>query len=253
MKLQRRSQGQGIVFLIALLPVLVVLAGVTVRWGKTLLIHQQLQNHCDKKVLDSLEQQGRGLQALGRLNPIAKKIIDLRRHIDQTLALGLAAPPLIPVLKGASASLRAAQTTMALKQKLATQAALAASLAVMKKQSPLGDRGKIKEVFSPQGLLAPHPASSSLRLHVEPAPGYESETGAPSVLDRDFDRRQHVRGRILMETEKFLDFWPGFKRASPLEIICEAKIEMSSLEDKWNGHLIPIEVKPSSRIFSGLR
>jgi len=106
------KNGQALPFVLVLLPILIILGGVTVRTGKTLLIHQRLLNHCNEKALNAAAEQAKGLQALGKINPVARKVIDMRRKIDKALAGGGLAPPMVPVLISTEASLRGSKKSL---------------------------------------------------------------------------------------------------------------------------------------------
>ena len=244
-----RSAGQVLLFLLVLLPVLIALGGIMVRSGKTLVLNQRLQNHCNKRILDVLAQQALGLQALARLNPVARKVIDMRRKVDRTLESGMAPPYMIPPLLAMATQLRAMQVTILPQQKAITRAALSKSLQVLSRRANVNDRGKIIEVFRPSDPLLPHRSKNSLLLHVQDEPAYAGEIGSPQTLDDDFHLRQRTAGEVTIQTEKFLDFWPNSKPSGNMIIFCEANIEMKTLEDKWKIQLVPTLGRLSSKVF----
>jgi hypothetical protein len=246
----RHVNGQAMIFFIVLLPVLLLTAGTIVRSGKTLLVHQRIQNHCDEKVLDAVAEQAKGLERLAKLNTKARTTIDSRRVIDDLLSAGLIELPALPELLAARRTLQMIQGAIAAEQTWITEQALMGSLQKMRKAPPLEDSGKVTETFRPQGILLPHPLPNSLKLHVIPVEGYEGEKGPPLKLDADFDRRQEVHAQIEIKTEKFLDFWAHMPKAKNVLVTCGARIHMNHLEEKWTAQLMPTEVKPSLKLFS---
>lgn len=232
---ERQNQGQALIFLLVMLPLLMVATGVVIRSGNTLVVHNGVQGYCDRKALDAAAAMAQGLELLGKINPYAKGVIDLRRQVDKLLAAGTVTPALLPSLLRARQILKGAQAQIDFQQKAITQSHVSQSLMIINAIEPREYRGKIQTDFSPR----------KPQLHVTALAGYEGETGAPLTLTPSFEKQQAVQGKIKMKTEEFLSPWPGFARASFINVDCRAVVKMEELEAPWEVDLANPKVKLS--------
>jgi hypothetical protein len=228
----KKNNGQILVILILIIPLFLLIFGLLAREGGTALAHDRIENHCDKKILDALEIQGRALAALGKINPIARTIITSRRSIDPLVAAGVVY--LVPVQQG----LYLAQSVIARSQKLIETKAVLESKIVLSSPIPKIFAGKIKENYKPI-----YPS-----LHIEPEKIYQNEEGPPLQPTEDFREKQMASGSIKIFTERFLGFWPNPEnhggRAQDMTLNCKAVISMERLEEKWTAELTKSEGRP---------
>jgi hypothetical protein len=226
------KSGQALTLILVFIPLMIFTIGVVGRSGTAALVHDQIENHCDKKILDALEIQGKGLSRLGNINPWAKLVITSRRAIDPLANAG------IPYFIAAQKSLNGAQHYISIIQKSIKAQTTVESEAQLLKPSPAHFRGKIKEVYWP---IPP-------KLHVEDEEGFENEVGAPQQPDPSFKEKQSASGRVEITTERFLWWWPDRNLKSGLRspnmfLQCKAKLKMERLEDKWQAQLVKPAVK----------
>jgi hypothetical protein len=229
-----RSSGQILILLLVLLPLLLLIFGVLSRVGGTALTHDQVENHCDKKVLDALAIQGQTLEELGRINPISRSVIITRRGVDDLIDTGIA-NIYMPWLISADRALRAIQQGLSLAQKSLKAQGLLRTTLLLNTPSPRKFSGKIKETYQP------HIPS----FYIEDEEGYRDEVGAPQEPSRDFEEKQIISGKVIIFTEKFLWQWTDFSKkdfrtrlkSKDLAIACKSKITMPRLEDSWTVQL----------------
>ena len=230
-------RGQSLLLVIIFIPLLVLASGAIVRSGRLMLEHNRIQSHCDKKILDTLMWQARGLEQLGSLNPYARTVIISRRMIDSMLVPSVLAPPVFASLVQARLTLLKIQTLINLAQKAITLKNIGRAAGVAHEAVPRDFFGKIKESISPSLPFVPHATPQALILHVEKERGFEHETGAPLELDSDFSRRQQEILTIKIFSERLLEKWWPLQSANNMTLKCQARIEMNSLEAPWQAVL----------------
>jgi len=218
-------KGQVLVILLLIIPLFILIFGLIAREGGTALAHDRVENHCNKNILDALEAQGRGLAALGSINPFARTIINTRRTIDPLVAAGVVY--LAPVQQ----ALYMAQTVVARSQKAIETKTLIETKMILSSSAPKNLEGKIRESYRP---FIP-------KLYVEPEKIYQYEEGPPLQITEDFNKKQTASGSIKIFTERFLKFWPG--KAIDMNLNCKAGISMDRLEGKWIAELTKYEDK----------
>jgi hypothetical protein len=221
------ERGQALIILPVLIPLLLTIFGVIAYVGATSLAHDRIENHCDKKILDSLEAQGRALSLLGKINPFARTIIISRRAIDPLANAG------IPYFVAIQKSLSFAQKVIGRSQKIIEKGALAQSLVILSTPAPRDFLGKIVEQYRPR----------SPKLYIEPESLFENEDGPPLQPEENFDKKQTVSGSIRVFTKKFLT-WDKKLKADDMKLVCKGKITMDRLEDKWTAQLTAPPARP---------
>jgi hypothetical protein len=238
-----KSRGQGFILFIVLLPVFVLLAAVIIRTGLILVGHQRLQSHCQRKILDALALQGKALEQLGRINPVAKEVIDLKRELEVVVMANLLDPFVLVPAENAIAVLKSTQKAIAVAQESIIKSALAASALELTSSPDLLDLGRSSEKFEPKNIFLSHHSKKALLLHITPLDGYANETGHPYRLDDDFGSRQAAWGTITMKTNRYDERWKLLPVLPKVEIQCRAQIQMQNLEAKWTARLTNPEDK----------
>lgn len=232
-----KNDGQALIILLVVIPLLLLIFGLIARSGGAALAHDRIENHCNKKILDTLEVQGRALTKLGHINPFARTVITTRRSIDPLVEAGVVY--LVPLQQ----ALRAAQLYISQTQKIIEKKALIESKIILASPAPRNFLGKLRETYKPD----------LPSLHVEPEKLYQNENGPPLQLDKDFQNKQTASGSIRIFTEKFLSFWPNFEnplavgrnlKASDMKLNCKAKIQMDQLEGKWTAQIVEVTARP---------
>jgi hypothetical protein len=221
-----KNRGQALIILLVVIPLLLLIFGLIARTGAAALAHDRIENHCNKKILDALEVQGRALTVLGKINPFARAIILSRRAIDPLANAGVVY--FIPIQQG----LYRAQSFINRAQKFIEKEASIETLITLSTPVPKDFAGKIKESYKPQNP----------KLYIEAEKLYQNEEGPPLQPDKDFKEKQSATGSIKIFTEKFLAPWRNLK-ADDMKMICKAKISMEQLEDKWQAQLTQAEVR----------
>jgi hypothetical protein len=222
-----KVKGQALFFLLLWLPLLLLVSGLIVRTGTLLLKHSKLQSHCDKKILDTLMWQGRGLEQLGKLNPYARVTIQARRTIDALIVAGVVAPPVLPTLIRTRLTLLKTQKVISGMQNTIKVSNLEKAIVTAHAPVPSDFSSKIIEATSPTPIL-----------HVKRESGFENEIGAPLELDSDFSKRQSASLTLKIFTEMFLEKWASFDREKDMKLICRGHIQMKSLEAQWSAVLL---------------
>jgi len=220
-------EGQALVFILVLLPVFLFILQVVARSGATALFHDRVENHCDRRILNALAIEARGLENLGRLNIYAREIIRARRAIDELVKVF---PVLIPTqlaLQGAQILLSSIQKTI----KAATISGFSASLGQL--ATPSKFKSKIQESYGPIPLVD---------LHLRDEEGYEGEIGAPQ--QPELNNKYLAWGKITLFTERFLSWWPTPLKSPDMILECRAQIDIERLEDRWKIQLIDPKVRP---------
>jgi hypothetical protein len=233
------NKGQILINALLLFPVLLILAGVITRSGKSAFVYTQTQNLCDRIALDALAEQAKGIATLGKLNPYAKKVIDLRREIDLLLAAAVLQPELIPPLLQMRKTLQQAQKTIELTQKNIERLAIGLSQTQLLKLLPSKYRGKLSFKWTAEKFF-----------HLRKETGYEMELGAPLDLSFDFQLKQRLSGIASIQTEKFLIPWKinphqDFLKNPDMTLQCSAFIKMEGIENPWEVALTNTKVRPS--------
>jgi len=236
--MKENNHGQALTFLLILLPLLLLIFGIISRSGKTALIHDQVLNHCDKKVLDALAVEAQGLARIGDLNYFSRLVIQARRTVDALLAGTAWTVFSIPALLSAQRALKAAQHIIAGLQKTIKGTTIFGFTLTLNRPTPHAFSGKIHESYSPQPLM---------NFHLKDEEGYEDEVGAPQEPDSQFEEKAVASGKIKIFTERFLGFWiPNrtIKKSQDMFLECKAQIKLKRLEDKWLVTLISPGAKP---------
>lgn len=230
------SNGQALIMALIILPILLLSFGILARAGRVLLISDQVENHCGKKVLDALAIKGRGLKTLGQINPWARAVISARRNLDHIIEAGMIAPADEPPLLLFRQKLVSTQEAIQRLQNKITASSLSLFYGEIHKPSPRNFQGKIIENYK----------TSSRDLSLERDSGYENETGAPLEPAPDFERKQETTGTLKVFTERFLWRWlaplppRGYQelKSQNMQLNCRAKLEMARLEDPWKAYLM---------------
>ncbi|MDZ4676101.1 MAG: hypothetical protein SGI74_01220 [Oligoflexia bacterium] len=235
------NKGQSLILFLVLFPVLLTISGVIVRSGQSALILTQSENLCSQIALDTLAEQAKGIETLGKLNPYAKQIIDMKREVELLILAATTQPQFLPALIQARKTLIASQKIIAINQQNIKRQALARSFARINKQLPKKYRGKL--------LFRWNPAMPLILLNQKL--GYENETGAPLELPFDFELRSKLIGTGKLETEKFLLPWQNadgekFKKYSSLSLTCNAYIKMKGIGEPWE--VLLTKDKPSLKL-----
>jgi hypothetical protein len=221
------NKGQVLITFLILVPALTLIATYVYKSSATSLYYNQVQTSIDHKALEILSTQAQGLEALGKINPIAKEIIDARRAVDHMIATSVLAPMYLPHLIKLRETLKQIQRVIESKQSLIqTLTAVAvqnqlAHLVVLRFQS------KIQTTYSPLFL----------KLQIKKQNAYSSEVGAPLELTSDFNQKQNILIQTQMKTEKFLIQQKDTKSFDNISLQSFAKIEMLELEGSWQVRL----------------
>jgi len=225
----RSENGQSLILLLVFFPLLLLIFRLVARSGATMLYHDQVENHCDRKILEALAMEAKGLEQLGNLNSYARTIIRTRRVIDKLAKL---APELIPT----QLALMAAQRSLSLVQKgIKAKTALHFSETLLNSSKKF--KNKIQEIYKPIPLV---------NFHLKDEEGYEGEIGAPLQPAKDFEEKSSAYGKVKIFTERFLSWWPEKSKASDMILECKAQIQMQTLEDTWHVQLVNPMAKPLS-------
>ncbi len=225
-------RGQVLVFVLVLVPLLILVAGVIVRSGMTAYVHSRVQKFLDKKALDALATEARGLEALGKMNPHAMAIIDARRKVDVEIIAAAGTPAVVPLIALRNILLSSQQVTAQAQAQIKTDS-VTQTLKTLTAKPPLFYSAKTKVEFTPHIPLGPHFSKDSLLLHVNPMVNYFGEVGAPLEIDSDFHKNQNIKISADVKTESYLPKWAGFRSLSNMKVFSAAIIKMEKLEDPW--------------------
>lgn len=226
----KNQNGQVLILLLVFLPTLLLIFGLLVRSGKTTLVHDQVENHCNRKILDALAIEAQGLQKIGELNPYSRIVIQARRIVDALIVASayyvIAEPALISMQKSLIQSQR-------LLEKMQKAIKVTTSLLFLEKlqtRAPALFRGKIIESYRPMPLK---------NFYLKADEGFDGEVGPPLEPDDSFKTKAFASGKIKILTEKFLWKWNNLEESKNMLLECKAQIQIERLEEKWSVQLVP--------------
>lgn len=228
----KKNSGQSMILILIALPVIMLIAVLTVREGRTMLMHHRAENFCHRRTLDILKIQIEGIETLAQFNPWAKAVIDIKR--------ALLPYSWIPQVASTIQMLRNIQLMIEVMQKTLTYKTLFEAFQKATESAPQFIAEKASVNFGPKMMMMAHGFPGALRLHIKKRQFYTEEKGAPYVLDDDFENSQIAVGRLKFDTEKVHRKFGEeltmqnrkYQKSSEMTVSCESRVKMKNMEDK---------------------
>lgn len=239
--MQITENGFALLNALILSPVFLAVLTLLYYVGHTGNEQSRAQRLCEQAVLNSAEEQAKGIARLSKLNSTAFTLAETREKLELMLVASSVSPKTAVVIYKMLNTIKGIQRTLGATQKAIEVHAVRKASAIQSKILSQFKTGKLISI-SPHLALGPHDLPFSMRLHTRKVARYARMDGAPLELDSDFNLRQRVSARLLLNPRTFIHI---IQHPAPeaFSINCEARVTMKGLSEKWEAKLIK-EDKP---------